>query len=85
MEPSRARYELLVRLAWALRAAPVAVSLVLPRDAEPVLFVYCRDGQRDAVLAVERREAWRVCWRGAELGVHNLEDVAHRIALDAAA
>ncbi|MQY08517.1 hypothetical protein ACRB68_66260 [Actinomadura sp. RB68] len=85
MAPSEERFTLLVRLVWELRAVPATAILIFPYNAEPVLHIPCRGGRRDAVLAVQRCGAWRLCWRGAELGTARLDQVARKIAMDAAA
>ncbi|MFC9976485.1 hypothetical protein ACFVH6_36870 [Spirillospora sp. NPDC127200] len=85
MAPSEARYALLVRLAWELRAVPASSFIVLPYHAEPVLYVPCRDGRREPVLAVQSDGQWRLVWRGTELDIERLDVTARRIALEAAA
>ena len=79
MPPSQARYARLVQLAWELRAILVSSWLVVPRCAEPVLYVARGDGRMDAILAVERDGSWRLMWRGAELDGGTLGAAAHRI------
>lgn len=80
MTPSQARYALLVHLAWELRAILVSSWLVIPRCAEPVLYVARGDGRADAILAVQRDGHWRLMWRGAELDGGTLGAAADRIA-----
>lgn len=84
MAPSEARYALLVRLIWELRAIPVSSLLVFPYNAEPVLYVACRAGHREPVLAVRREEHWSLLWRGDEISVEQLGPAARRIAAEAA-
>ncbi|GAA1586031.1 hypothetical protein GCM10009678_80770 [Actinomadura kijaniata] len=85
MGPSEARFALFVRLMWEMRAVPATTVMVFPHNAEPVLFVPCRAGHREPVLAVRRRGCWRLVWRGVELEADRLELVARRIATEAAA
>ncbi len=85
MPPSEARYALLVRLAWELRAIPASTLLVFPYHAEPVLYVPCRDGHHEPILAVCLSGRWRLVWRGTELAAERLHDAARRIAMEAAA
>ncbi|MEW2358645.1 MULTISPECIES: hypothetical protein [Thermomonosporaceae] len=80
-----ARYGLLVRLAWELRAVLASAVLVFPYYAEAVLYVPCRDGRREAVLAVQRDGRWLLVWRGGELEADRLDVVARRIAAEARA
>jgi hypothetical protein len=61
--------------------------MVIAGNGEPVLYVRCADGRREAVLAVQRGHSWRLVWRGRELRVDatRLQAVARRIAAEAAA
>ncbi|WP_026410879.1 hypothetical protein [Actinomadura oligospora] len=83
--PSEDRFRLLVRLVWELRAVPVSTMLIFPHYAEPVVFVPCRDGRNEPVLAVFRDGCWRLVWRGRLLNEPHLARAAHRIATEAAA
>lgn len=85
MTPSKARYELLIGLAWGLRAVPVSSWLVVPSHAEPVLYVPRRDGRKEAVLATRRAEDWLLLWRGSELDGAQLGAAARLIAMGVAA
>jgi hypothetical protein len=85
MAPCGIRYGLLVHLAWELRAIPVSSWLVVPYCAEPVLYVPAREGRKDAVLAVQRGECWRLLWRGAELDGMRPGIAARHIAMAIAA
>ncbi len=80
MQISRARYVLLVRLAWELRAVPVGSILVVPCRGEAVLWVLGRWGRKEAVLAVPRPDRWRLLWRGTELDAEALPEAARVIA-----
>jgi hypothetical protein len=83
--PSEDRFRLLVRLAWELRAIPASTTLVFPYYAEPVLFVPCRVGRSEPVLAVTRDGCWRLVWRGRMLTESHLAQAARRIATEASA
>ena len=85
MAPCQTRYVLLVRLAWELRAIPASPLLVFPYFAEPVLYVPCRNGHHEPVLAVQYDGRWRIVWRGCDLDAERLSVAAKRIALEAAA
>jgi hypothetical protein len=85
MAPCEMRFRLLVRLAWELRGVPATSVLVVPYHAEPVLYVPCRGGAREPILAVQRDRRWLLVWRGRELDTERLEGIARRIAMEAAA
>ncbi len=85
MGPCGTRFGLLVRLAWELRAATASTVLVFPFYSEAVLYVPCRNGRREAVLAVQRDGRWLLVWRGGELEADRLRDAARRIAWEAGA
>ncbi|MFC4909203.1 hypothetical protein [Actinomadura gamaensis] len=83
--PSEDRFRLLTRLVWEMRAVPASTVLVFPYYAEPVLFVPCRDGHSEPVLAVVRDGCWGLVWRGRALEGATLHRVARLIAAEAAA
>ncbi|MBA9007566.1 hypothetical protein [Thermomonospora cellulosilytica] len=87
MVVSETRFRLLAWLGWELRAASVGSWMVIPAKGEPVLYVRCASGARDAVLAVRRGRSWRVVWRARELETDaaRLKSVARRIAREATA
>lgn len=83
MPPSPARFTLLTRLAWELRAIPASSLLTFPYYGEPVLYVPRICGRRDAVLAVQRQGHWLLLWRDLELPADPLPLAAARIAATA--
>ncbi|MBW8481144.1 hypothetical protein [Actinomadura parmotrematis] len=85
MAPSGTRFEILCGLAWRMRGASIACWIVLPRNAEAVLYVRGRGGRREAVLVVERPSGWRVLWRGDEFDARQADDVAAVIGRGVAA
>jgi hypothetical protein len=85
MGPCETRYVLLVRLAWELRSISMTTLLVFPSHAEPVLYVPCRDGRREPVLAVQRNGGWLLVWRDDLLNPEHLRSAARHIAMGAAA
>ncbi len=85
MRASETRFELLVRLAWELRAVPATSLLVVPGNGEAVLWVMGTRGRREAVLAVLRVDRWLLLWRGTELDPAQMPEAALRIALGVAA
>ncbi|MCP2341221.1 hypothetical protein [Actinomadura rupiterrae] len=83
--PSEGRFRVLAGLAWEMRAVPASTLLVFPYYAEPVLFVPCRDGHNEPVLAVVRDGRWRLVWRAHVLDDAPLMHAARLIAAEAAA
>jgi hypothetical protein len=84
---SEMRFRVLAWLGWELRADAVTSLMVIPGDGEPVLYVRCANGERSAVLAVQRGRSWRLVWRGRELEMDAArpQAVARRIAAEAVA
>lgn len=76
---TRQRFELLVRLMWALRELEQGSVLYLGGRAEPVLSVQVLSRRRSlAVLVVQDRDGWSYLWDA----VHRTPAGAVRVAAE---